>query len=91
LHERADISIKNAEIISQITLPLMLQPFVAPMHLYGYVAYNMPDASHKSQLEVMRKEVWGAVQMRLLRCIPPYCLGAVANRSIRRSLLNMTK
>eukprot|EP00427_Karlodinium_veneficum_P013586 CAMPEP_0169066122 /NCGR_PEP_ID=MMETSP1015-20121227/2783_1 /TAXON_ID=342587 /ORGANISM="Karlodinium micrum, Strain CCMP2283" /LENGTH=271 /DNA_ID=CAMNT_0009124771 /DNA_START=63 /DNA_END=878 /DNA_ORIENTATION=+ len=90
LHEHAGISEKKAEVISQLALPLMLQPFVAPLHLYGYVAYNKPDASRTDQLAVMRKEILGAVQMRVLRCIPPYCLGAVANRSIRRSLLDAT-
>ena len=63
----------------------MLQPFVAPLHLYGYVAYNFPDASRQQQMERMRKEIWGAVQMRWMRIVPPFCIGTVLNKNLRKS------
>lgn len=86
LNTRFDVDERKADTVCQLALPLMLQPFVAPLHLYGYVAYNAPDASAAEQRAVMRREVWGAIQMRIIRCVPPYCVGAVVNKAIRRTL-----
>lgn len=86
LHERTGMDQQKAATICQLGLPLMLQPFVAPLHLFGYVAYNDPSATVAQQKVVMRREIWGAIQMRLVRCVPPYCAGTVVNSAIRRAL-----
>jgi hypothetical protein len=77
---------KNAELLAQVSLPLMLQPFVAPLHLYGYVAYNFQDASRQQQMVVMREQIWGAVQMRWMRTVAPFCIGTNVNKNLRKSL-----
>lgn len=86
LSERSGMPVRQAEVVTQLTMPMMLQPFVAPLHLYGYVKYNMKDKSTAEQMVVMRREIWGTVVMRCIRCIAPYSVGAVANRSFRRAL-----
>lgn len=72
-----------AEPVAQFTLPLLLQPFVAPMHLYGYVLYNNPSSDWAARKVIMKREVWGAIQMRWLRIIPPFSIGANLNREVR--------
>lgn len=69
--------------ITQFSLPLMVQPFVAPLHLYGYVLYNNPTASFAEQQAVMRREIIGAIQMRIARCVAPYSVGTNFNRELR--------
>lgn len=86
LHARAGMDKQQATTVCQLGLPLLLQPFVAPLHLYGYVIYNDPKATVTQQKAVVRREIWGAVQMRLVRCVPPYCVGTVVNSAIRRAL-----
>lgn len=70
----------------QFSLPLLVQPIVAPFHLYGYVLYNYPSSSMTQQLKMMRQGMWGAVQMRLSRCVAPYSLGTNINRELRSFL-----
>lgn len=72
--------------VTQFSLPLLLQPFVAPLHLYGYVLYNDPKASFAAQQAVMRREIIGAIQMRLARCVAPYSVGTNINRELRSFL-----
>jgi len=86
LHEKYNVDEKTAQVSTQLALPLLLQPFVAPLHLYGYVKYNDRDASSLVVKQTMRREILGAVQMRIMRCIPPYCAGTVLNKYIRGSL-----
>jgi hypothetical protein len=74
-----------AEPVAQFALPLMLQPFVAPFHLYGYVLYNQPNATAAERKVIMKREIWGAVQMRWLRIIPPFSIGANLNRELRKA------
>merc|ERR1719408_314446 len=69
--------------VTQFSLPLMVQPFVAPLHLYGYVLYNEPNSSWAAKQAVMRREMTGAIQMRLARCIAPYSVGTNINRELR--------
>jgi hypothetical protein len=81
--ESMGIERRIAEPVAQFALPLMLQPFVAPFHLYGYVLYNNPATSWAERKAIMQREIWGAVQMRWLRIIPPFSIGANLNREVR--------
>merc|ERR1712232_599922 len=76
----------TADVSTQAGLPLLLQPFVAPLHLYGYVLYNDPKASMSTQMAVMRREIAGAIQMRLARCVAPYSVGTNINKALRTAL-----
>lgn len=71
------------QTVTQFSLPLLIQPVVAPFHLYGYVLYNDPGAPMAQQLQMMRNKMSGAVQMRLTRCIAPYSIGTNINRELR--------
>jgi len=86
LHESMGVEKRTADVATQFCLPLALQPFVAPLHLYGYVLYNDPTASMSNQMAVMRREIFGAIQMRLARCVAPYSVGTNVNKAIRKAL-----
>lgn len=86
LAAETDMPVRRAEVVTQLTMPMMLQPFVAPLHLAGYVKYNMPTASFSEHMVVMKREIWGTIVMRCIRCIAPYSVGMVMNRSLRRTL-----
>eukprot|EP00747_Dinoflagellata_sp_TGD_P165570 gnl/TRDRNA2_/TRDRNA2_187016_c0_seq1.p1 gnl/TRDRNA2_/TRDRNA2_187016_c0~~gnl/TRDRNA2_/TRDRNA2_187016_c0_seq1.p1 ORF type:complete len:260 (-),score=28.45 gnl/TRDRNA2_/TRDRNA2_187016_c0_seq1:136-876(-) len=84
--QQAGVSERAAQMSTQFGLALAVQPIVAPFHLYGYVKYNSPQAPSDQIKQTMRKEIRGAVEMRILRCIPPYCFGTILNKAIRNSL-----
>jgi len=86
LQESFGIEKRVAEPVAQFALPLMLQPFVAPFHLYGYVLYNNPGSSVAEQKAIMRKEIWATIQMRWMRIIPPFSIGATLNREVRKKI-----
>lgn len=85
MQESMGIEKSVAEPVAQFALPLMLQPFVAPFHLYGYVLYNQPNVAWAERKVIMRREIWGAIQMRWCRIIPPFSIGANLNREMRKS------
>ena len=78
------------QTVTQFSLPLLVQPIVAPFHLYGYVSYNASNAPVAQQLKMMRQGMWGAVQMRLTRCVAPYSVGTNINRELRSYLQRLS-
>jgi len=85
MQDSLSIEKRVAEPVAQFALPLFLQPFVAPFHLYGYVLYNNPTSSWADRKVIMQREIFGAIQMRWLRIIPPFSIGANLNREVRKS------
>mmetsp|Transcript_13929 Transcript_13929/g.32459 ORF Transcript_13929/g.32459 Transcript_13929/m.32459 type:complete len:287 (-) Transcript_13929:298-1158(-) len=77
---------QQATNVAQMTVPLMAQPAVSPFHLLGYLAYNQPHASYATYWESLKGQVGGVAALRVLRGFPPYCVGAVANKSLRERL-----
>mmetsp|Transcript_7326 Transcript_7326/g.22336 ORF Transcript_7326/g.22336 Transcript_7326/m.22336 type:complete len:269 (-) Transcript_7326:509-1315(-) len=86
LSQLAHSSSRTAEVAAQLVLPLAVQPVVAPFHFAGYDVFNRPHASLLDRLNATRIHFPGVVVMRWIRGFPPYCLGAVANKTFRASL-----
>lgn len=86
LEDTMGIAKETAQPIVQFGLPIMLQPFVAPFHLYGYVLYNNQTASWAEQKAIMRREIWGAIQMRWCRIVAPFSIGTTLNKAVRNAL-----
>ena len=84
LHTEYGFDQWRAEQLTQIVLPLAVQPVVAPFHLFGYVLYNQPTASWQSHMAVMKRELGGTVIMRWIRVFPPFCIGTIINSNLRR-------
>ncbi|KAJ8605344.1 hypothetical protein CTAYLR_002405 [Chrysophaeum taylorii] len=86
LSQIANSSQRTAEIAAQLLLPMAIQPVVSPFHLLGYDVYNRPASSLAARFDVLRSQLAGVIVMRWIRGFPPYCLGAVANKTIRNEL-----
>jgi len=86
LHSEHGMNKQRAQVVSQVALPMMIQPVVAPFHMLGYVLYNQPGHSWSSHLEVVRREFWGTLCMRWIRVFPPFSMGTVVNTSLRESM-----
>eukprot|EP00662_Eupelagonemidae_sp_cell21_P041490 gene41490-6620_t len=67
---------RTAEVAAQIALPMLLQPFVAPFHLLGYLLYNDPTSPWRAHMSALRRGLWGATVMRWIRIFPPFSAGA---------------
>ena len=80
------VSHKRAEQIAQLTVPMIAQPFVSPFHLLGYLQYHEPHATWSHRLAQLQAQLPAVTAIRCIRGFPPYCLGAVANKSIRHEL-----
>lgn len=87
MQDSMNIEKKIAEPVAQFALPLMLQPFVAPLHLYGYVLYNNASAPWVDRKVIMQREIYGAIQMRCLRIIAPFSIGATLNKEVRKKCM----
>ena len=86
LYREMGLSRETAENVVQLVLPMAVQPLVSPFHLAGYLMYNAPDASFAEHSAAMRKQLGSVTVMRCIRGFPPYCVGAIANKSFRREL-----
>jgi len=76
----------HAEVLTQVSVPVLMQPITAPLALYGFVAHNHGHSPWSVQFDLMRKEVLSCIALRSLRIFPPYCAGGVVNRSVRSAL-----
>jgi hypothetical protein len=67
----------------QFTLPMAIQPVVAPFHQLGFLFSFKPDAPLSSHWSTVKAQVGGVVVMRWIRGFPPYCVGATMNKNLR--------
>jgi len=86
LHEKQDMDRQRAELLTQISLPLAIQVVVAPFHLMGYIIYNQPTATLAVQMKALRDGVWGTLVMRWIRVFPPFSIGTVLNKTVRKQV-----
>lgn len=82
----SSLSPEYANYATQLLLPMAIQPVVAPFHLAGYLLCSQPTHTLKEYLGAIRQQLGSVVVMRWIRGFPPYCLGAVANKSLRTNL-----
>lgn len=77
------INVQSAELYAQLTLPFLLQPFITPLHLVGFIRCNEPNSSLATQMTQVRQQLASTTALRWVRGIPPYSLGTVANKRLR--------
>jgi len=78
-----DMNLRSAETFLQFTLPMAIQPVVAPFHQLGFLFSFKPDAPLSSHWSTVKAQVGGVVVMRWIRGFPPYCVGATMNKNLR--------
>merc|ERR1719468_418578 len=84
MHLSMNMDKRTAENIAQISLPVLMQPISTPLHLLGYQVYNEPTASWKAHASAMRKTYFDSVVIRCIRIFPPYSVGTIFNKALRR-------
>jgi hypothetical protein len=75
--------IKSAEVLSQLSVPCLMQICSTPMHLLGLDLYNRPGVSTIDRLNFIRKEYLGTALARMGRIFPAYGIGGVLNKKFR--------
>ena len=86
LADASGMSRRQSETCTQLLLPLMIQPVLAPFHLCGFMLVYSPQQTMAERFAQLRAQVPGVTVLRWIRGIPPYCLGAVANTNLRFEL-----
>jgi hypothetical protein len=76
--------LKTAQILS----PAFCQFVTTPIHLLGLDLHNR---QHKlgvlERVQIIRRDVFVAIPLRMLRIVPAFGIGNVVNISVRRSLM----
>ncbi|ORX91567.1 hypothetical protein K493DRAFT_317179 [Basidiobolus meristosporus CBS 931.73] len=73
----------NCEIAAQLITPVGVQFLSTPLHLTGLDLYNRPEASSAQRIAFLRKETGPSTAIRMIRILPAFSLGGVANKWMR--------
>lgn len=77
---------KTADVISQLTVPCVMQFISTPLHLLGLHLYNYRQSDGASRLANIRHFYWGTAFARIGRIFPAFGIGGVVNRQLRETL-----
>ena len=83
IQEKAGLSKPTAEFASSFCTPVLSQVFTTPFHLLGLSIYNHDSASMAKHLAGLKETYPPTVLLRMLRIIPAFSVGGVANRYVR--------
>ena len=73
----------RADVLSQLTVPCLIQFVSAPMHLLGLDLYNRPVVNAGDRWSFIRKQYLGTALARIGRIFPAYGIGGVINKKLR--------
>ena len=68
---------------AQVALPLIMQLFTTPLHLYGLDIYNNKESRVAERFGRVGKLYVPSVAIRMVRMFPPWSVGLVVNREVR--------
>lgn len=87
LHSRACIkSIKAADRVAQIAVPLLTQLLVTPLHLLSLDVYYRPGKDLVDRLLYVDEILVPTLLIRMLRVLCAYGIAGVANKQLKESL-----
>jgi len=69
----------KSDKISQIFCPVLLQVFSTPLHLLGLDIYNNRNSNLKNRISFIRREYVKSCCARMMRILPAFGLGGIAN------------
>jgi hypothetical protein len=72
--------------VAQFCLPLAMQFITTPMHLLGYDVYNNPTNNTSQRIQFLKKDYLQNVSIRMVRMCPPWSVGTIGNRELRKKL-----
>ncbi|KAK9687328.1 hypothetical protein K7432_014829 [Basidiobolus ranarum] len=73
----------NCEIAAQLITPVGVQFLSTPLHLAGLDLYNRPGVSTAHRIAFLKKETGPSTVIRMIRILPAFSLGGVANKWMR--------
>ncbi|ORX92688.1 hypothetical protein K493DRAFT_303159 [Basidiobolus meristosporus CBS 931.73] len=73
----------NCEIAAQLITPVGVQFLSTPLHLTGLDLYNRPGIAAAQRIAFLKKETGPTTAIRMVRILPAFSLGGVANKWMR--------
>jgi hypothetical protein len=77
---------KFGQYFAQFAIPLGFCYILVPIHLWGYDAYNNPQHTFGQTMDLIRKDYNKAVVLKMIRSLPPWTVGVIANTELRKSI-----
>ncbi|KAJ3035173.1 hypothetical protein HDU99_010621, partial [Rhizoclosmatium hyalinum] len=84
--QQAGLSKHTADVTAQIGAPCAVQLLSTKIHLYALDMYNFPGLSMKEHFSLIRKNYWKTSMGRIVRTLPGFGIGGVANMRFRNGL-----
>jgi len=76
----------QAERVTQIVCPPLMQIILVPIHLLALGLYNDKGKSMAEHASYIRSIYWNTVFLKMMRFLPGYGIGGVFNIELRRYL-----
>jgi hypothetical protein len=76
---------------AQFAVPLLFCYILTPIHLYGYDAYNNPHHTIRETAALIQKDYHKTVMLKMVRSLPPWTIGVIANAELRIYLANLLR
>ncbi|ORY00693.1 hypothetical protein K493DRAFT_312720 [Basidiobolus meristosporus CBS 931.73] len=83
LEQRINLKRDQCEMLAQLVTPVGVQLLSTPLHLTGLDLYNRPDATTSQRAAFLKKECPATTAIRMVRILPAFSLGGVANKWMR--------
>lgn len=83
IHNNSSIDEKNSLRIAQLSSPLFVQFIATPLHLIGIDMYINQNLNLSERMSQLKKVYWSSLFLRMLRFLPAYGLGGIANIELR--------
>ncbi|KAJ3063081.1 hypothetical protein HDU99_004992, partial [Rhizoclosmatium hyalinum] len=84
--QQAGLSKHTADVTAQIGAPCAVQFFSTNIHLYALNLYNHPEFTFKEHSALISKTYWKSTIGRVIRTLPGFGIGGVANKHFRIEL-----
>lgn len=79
---------KLGQYSAQFAVPLLFCYILTPVHLWGYDVYNNPQHSLSQSMQLIKKDYNKAVMLKMVRSLPPWTVGVIANTELRKAIGN---
>jgi hypothetical protein len=79
LENKYNITHRQADFISSMTLPIITQCFSTPIHILSIDYLQKPEITFSQRLQHIKNIYWSVCIGRMIRVIPAFCMGGFLN------------
>jgi hypothetical protein len=79
LEKKYNITHNQADFISSMTLPIIIQCFSTPIHILSIDYLQKPDITFIERIKHIKNIYWSVCIGRMIRVIPAFCMGGFLN------------